>query len=92
MNSSSTLPRRVLVSDLLTGRYPPGSRPVSWDDRLEGIETVVTSDGQTIRLFSNGGQSTPAKNWEILLTSQNHDSVDSSFTWTLYGIKGGLKS
>ena len=87
MIADKALPKRVLVSQVLAGRYAPGSRPVSWNDRKEGIESIITSEGDTIQLFSNGGQSTPSKNWELLLTKADRSSPDPTFSWTLYGVK-----
>ena len=87
MAATDALPKRVVVSRVLSGRYKPGSRPVSWDKRKDGIESVVTSTGETIRLLSNGGQSTPSENWELFLTDENLDSEGTSYSWTLYGIK-----
>lgn len=88
MSIDNSLPRRIVVSHVLSGRYPPGSRPVSWDERREAIETVTATDGQTLRLYSNGGQSTPSENWELLLTSENHDADGPAYSWTLYGLPG----
>jgi hypothetical protein len=92
MGIKDTLPRRVVVSRVLTGRYAPGSRPVSWDDRKEGVESVLTVDGQTLRLYSNGGQSTPSVNWELLLTNEQADVSGAIFSWTLYGIASNTSS
>lgn len=79
------LPRRVKVRELLAGRYGPGQRPISWDERRAGTDEVITADGERILLFDSGGQSTPAPGWEILLRAKapNHEGA---FTWTLYGI------
>jgi hypothetical protein len=60
-----------------------GSKPLSWDDRISGIDEVIDSEGNNIKLFSTGDQSTPAPSWEILLTSEG---PDGSSNWTLYGI------
>jgi len=62
------LPRRVVVRQVLSSRYQPGERPLSWDERYPGVETIETIEGETIQLYSNGGQSSPAPGWEILLT------------------------
>ena len=86
MSGAKTLPRRVVVSEVLSGRYAAGSRPVSWDARREGVESVRTTEGDNIRLFSNGGQSTPNKNWELLLTKENQFAEGEAFSWTLYGV------
>jgi len=89
LSSQIELPQRVTVGKLLSGRYSPGKRPVSWDERKEGRETIETIDGRVLHLASNGGQSTPDRNWELLLTRISQDSGESSepaFIWTLYGI------
>ena len=88
MIPTNSLPRRVVISRLLSGRYAPGARPVSWDQRKEGIESIFTEEGETLRLYSHGGQSTPSKNWEILLTNEMLGSDGATYSWTLYGIKG----
>lgn len=77
------LPRRVTVGDILSCRYAPGERPVSWDERKPGYETIRTTTGEVIKLASSGGQSSPAKGWELLLTKKaDQDAVE----WTLFGI------
>jgi hypothetical protein len=86
MGEGIKLPRRVVVKELLSGRYAPGSRPVSWDDRKEGFESIVTEDGETILLASNGGQSTPTGAWELLLTNQIESESGPAYSWTLYGV------
>ena len=80
------LPRRVHVSSVVQARYAPGARPISWDERRAGIEKICTKDGESLLLFSNGGQSSPAPGWEILLTKQTETEGASAFEWTLYGI------
>jgi hypothetical protein len=79
------LPRRVKVREIVAGRYPPGERPVSWDERRAGTDEVVTEDGERLLLFDSGGQSTPAPGWELLLRkpAPNHSGA---VTWTLYGL------
>lgn len=77
------LPRRITVHDVVIGRYSPGERPVDWEERLEGVEKILTHDGEEVSLSSSGGQSTPAPGWELLLTAEGQ----GGFLWTLYGIK-----
>lgn len=85
--SRKHLPRRVIVADVLSCRYAPGERPVSWDERRSGYETIRTTTGELIKLASSGGQSSPAKGWELLLTKK---SVPDAVEWTLYGIVSRL--
>ena len=88
------LPLRVKVKEIVKSRYQPGARPVSWNDRLDAIEQIKTDKGELLNIFSNGGQSSPAPGWELLLTRQipsnnlSHlpDGSDSAFEWTVYGI------
>lgn len=84
------LPKRIIVAEVLRSRYKPGQRPVSWDERSPGLESVRGSDGEEYQLFSNGGQSTPAPGWELLLTNVvevEGEQGASGLEWTLYGIK-----
>jgi len=78
------LPRRVKVAEVLKGRYQPGKKPLSWDERSAAVEQIRTVDGEQLSLFSTGGQSTPAPGWEILLTSEHQEP--SGLLWTLYGL------
>ena len=94
--NNNSLPRRVRVKDVILSRYTPGKRPTSWDERAAGVECILTEDGETIALFSNGGQSSPAVGWELLLVQEqdigdaerpkNIDPHATPFAWTLYGI------
>lgn len=100
---SDTFPKRVRVKEILSSRYEPGQRPLRWNERRPGIEIVKTEQGETLELFSNGGQSTPNVGWEILLTgaaaalpedgekekSQNNEI--KGIAWTLYGIPSTVK-
>jgi len=94
---SDSLPRRIRVAEVISSRYSAGQRPVSWDDRRGGVECVISDQGEKINLYSNGGQSSPAIGWEILLTERIDENAEMSFpkgvessiwpvTWTLYGI------
>lgn len=64
---SSNAPRRVVVKEVLQARYRPGSKPLSWDKRTPGIEKILTASGETVLLYSGGGQSSPETGWELLL-------------------------
>jgi hypothetical protein len=75
---------RVTVAEVLRSRYTPGKRPVRWDERFAGAEVVRSTDDREVLLFSNGGQSSPAAGWELLLTQPRGEA---SWEWTLYGIK-----
>ena len=73
---SNAFPRRVKVKEVLLSRYQvrgderytSGKKPLSWDERIAGIDEILTEAGERLKLFSNGGQSTPAPGWELLLT------------------------
>lgn len=78
------LSRRIIVEQLVEGRYPAGQKPISWDERREGVEVVKTNTGEQIRLASSGGQSSPAKGWELLLTAV--DPSSNAAKWTLYSL------
>lgn len=92
---TDALPRRVRVASVIKGRYLPGTRPLSWDERSSGIDIVNTDGDGEVTLWSNGGQSTPAPGWEILLTklmdvdgtqvAESH-STSVPVQWTLYGL------
>ncbi len=91
------LPRRVVVDEVLQGRYSPGERPLSWDARREGIEVIRTADNEEMTLLSSGQQSTPAPGWELLLMQSATDGSTQfqalgkatavAYKWTLYGIQ-----
>ncbi len=81
------LPKRVTVSEVITSRYLPGTRPVSWDLRVPGFEVIRTTSGEEIVLASNGGQSTPAPGWQLLLTKEAQSETNNRvLEWTLYGV------
>lgn len=75
--------RRLSVSELLCSRYAGGERPLSWDDRKEGVDVVRAVTGEEVRLKSTSMQSPPKPGWVILLTGG--DDV-AGYSWTLYGI------
>lgn len=93
-NRSVSPPCRVQVERLLESRYGVGSvevggavpRPLSWDERVDGVDIVELADGSTIRLKSNGQQNPPHPGWTLLLTSGD---ASSGYSWTLYGIPKG---
>jgi hypothetical protein len=91
---SSTLPKRVIVDQVVKSRYVPGARPLSWDERVPGVEVIRATSGEEISLFSNGGQSSPAPGWELLLTAETimPESRQAALEWTLYGIRRVEKS
>lgn len=79
-----SLPKRVKISKIVSSRYGSGGiRPLSWDDRIDGVDIVKTTEGEELHLQSSGQQSTPQPSWEILLTSGDHSS---GYKWTLYGM------
>ncbi|NDC38492.1 MAG: hypothetical protein EBZ48_10625 [Proteobacteria bacterium] len=78
-----TLPVRLEVEELVQSRYPGGTRPLSWDDRMEGVDVVRGSDGSLRKLRSDGGQSPPNRGWVIMLTSGD---PEHGYSWTLYGL------
>lgn len=85
---------RVVVRKVVEGRYIPGTRPVLWDERRSGFDHIETLDGTKLCLASNGGQSTPAPGWELMLISySNSESApDAAFEWTLFGISPHVHS
>lgn len=84
------LPVRVSVKSVVRARYSDSERgtrglfkPDSWDARSQGIDVITTSDGNTINLLSDGGQSVPLPGWVLLLTDGDKEH---GYRWTLYGI------
>ena len=84
VKEKDTLPRRVIVKRIVSSRYAENLRPLSWDERKEGEDTIESGDGATVKLLSDGQQSPPKPGWVLLLTSGD-DSV--GYRWTLYGIR-----
>ncbi len=76
-------PFRSIVTGLVQGKYKPGSKPLSWDDRSNGVDIVLDVNGEELVLDSRGDQSTPDVGWEIFIDGKS----DVGFTWTLYGIQ-----
>ena len=81
------IPKRVCVREVVSSRYVNNHRPGSWDSRIAGIDVIKGSEGQTVRLLSDGSQSPPKMGWEILLTDEIEPAL---FTWTLYSIAPGV--
>lgn len=77
------LPARLEIESLVQSRYPDGQRPLSWDARLEGADTVRTTDGKLLRLWSDGGQTPPHRGWVIMVTGGD---AERGYSWTLYGL------
>lgn len=78
------LPVRIKVQEVLSSRYEgQHHRPANWDRRKSGVDVVKTTDGQTIKLQSDGGQSPPQKDWVVLLSKGD---AQSGYIWTLYGM------
>lgn len=85
---SRTLPRnaKVCVAEVVTSRYGAargGDRPLLWDERRAGTDTVRIEGGETITLQSSPMQSTPKPGWILVLTGGSHEE---GYAWTLYGI------
>jgi len=79
--------KRVVVKEILSSRYQTTDRPVRWVERIAGIDKILTTSGQEVTLYSNGGQSTPETGWELLLTGPTTENGVTATSWTLYGIK-----
>ena len=84
-DSVSSLPTRVTVKEILASRYDSRGheRPADWGERVAGADSVRTSDGQVVRLASDGQQSPPQPGWVIMLTDGN---AADGYAWTLYGM------
>jgi hypothetical protein len=80
---SVELPKSVQVESIISSRYAGHQRPLSWDDRREGIDVVRTGDQRTLRLLSDGGQSPPQPGWTIIISEGNESS---GYRWTLYSM------
>lgn len=83
LNSVSEVPAQVTVQQLVESRYRSGKRPSSWDGRVAGIDTVKTTEGQLIKLKSDGQQSPPEAGWTLIVTGGD---AREGYTWTLYGL------
>lgn len=80
---------KIQVKKILTSRYSAVTddtglnRPQNWSDRKDGIDTIETDTGETLRLYSTGQQSSPKVGWIIVLTGTK---PDGSSSWTLFGM------
>jgi len=84
--SSVVFPARVIVKEIVSCRYgalPPTGRLQSWDERKEGVDVVRLADGSTVKLWSDGQQSTPLPGWVIMITG---GAPSDGYHWTLYGM------
>lgn len=82
------IPARIDVSGLLGSRYEAQNheRPLSWDERVEGIDVVVTVEGRTIKLLSDGQQAPPQRGWGLIITGGDSQK---GYRWTLYSLPKG---
>ena len=87
--SVDKIPCRVTVGSIVRSRYEKQTRPADWAARVDGIDVITTTDGEELRLYSNGQQNTPQPNWVLLLTG---GSAEEGYEWTLYGMPGSVKS
>ena len=85
------IPSRIKVRQVLESRYNLQDydnkdlvRPLSWDQRISGVDVVETSDNQTLRLNSNGAQPVPQSGWDLLIYQGD---ADTGYQWTLYGME-----
>lgn len=90
-----SVPCRVDVAETLESRYSPqgygsvsADRPLQWEERLEGIDLIRTTDGRTIRLRSDGQQSPPKSGWGLIISGG--DAL-GGYTWTLYSLPRGAE-
>ena len=83
MEGEIQIPARVQVKRIVRSRYDNSKRPASWDDRAAGEDRVEIEGGHSIKLQSDGGQSTPQPGWVILLRGGN---AQAGYEWTLYGL------
>jgi hypothetical protein len=85
------LPARVDVAQIVSSRYPAPAasqpkRPLSWDERMEGVDVILTTDGRRLKLLSDGQQSPPLPGWGIVI---NGGDASSGYRWTLYALGKG---
>ncbi|MBX7145248.1 MAG: hypothetical protein K1X79_12410 [Oligoflexia bacterium] len=81
--SNIAVPCRIKVKSLVSSRYPNHARPLSWEQRVEGVDVVSIDAGGQLKLFSDGSQSPPQPGWELILTEQ---VAQGAYRWTLYGL------
>lgn len=76
----------IRIQSIVSSRYPNHERPVNWDRRVSGIDVVLTNDGRTVRLLSDGSQSPPKPGWGIILRDGDGEGA---YRWTLYAVPRG---
>jgi hypothetical protein len=81
---SKVLPKKVKVKTLIAGRYNGQEKPLSWDDRVGGIDVILDENGTEFQLQSTGDQSPPREGWQIMLTDSG--DMANTYKWTLYGL------
>ncbi len=86
-------PCRVTVKSVVSSRYGDNlkqgeSRPLSWDQRKEGRDIIISESGENIPLFCDGGQSVPQPGWVLLLTDGD---TNLGYRWTLFGMPKGTE-
>ena len=79
----ASFPFRAVVSSVVSGKYKPGTKPLSWDERNSGLDVILNAEGEELVLDSRGDQSTPNTGWEILINGKS----DKGYQWTLYGVR-----
>lgn len=82
------VPCRIDVADVLSSRYERSAneRPLYWDERVDGVDVVVTVEGQTLKLRSDGQQSPPKHGWGLIVTGGD---AETGYLWTLYSLPKG---
>lgn len=105
-NSSfgNKLPARVQVAEVVCSRYGESvdGRPACWAARKGGVDVIKTTSGETVRLLSEGQQSTPEPGWILMLRDYVSDigvsdigvsdacvsdaCASEGYRWTLFGI------
>jgi hypothetical protein len=88
---SASLPKKIVIKSRLSSRYDEhyadgrlqaGARPSRWENRIAGVDRVLSESGDEIALMSDGQQSPPSEGWVVMLTEQRVEG----YTWTLYGL------
>ena len=81
------LSKKIVVKKVISQRYPSGvARPMNWDERIDGVDTIESNEGVSIKLHSTGQQSVPQPGWVILVDDKN---PNTPATWTLFGLPSG---
>ncbi len=84
-----TSARKILIAKLVQSRYQDNQRPADWDKRVDGIDTVQTSAGEVLHLYSTGGQTPPTLGSCLMLLQSTKESK-GGIPWTLYGLRRTL--